>query len=474
MKKNSRKRKRKMNPYLKIFLKVFSITVASGLLLSILVMVGAILGFFGEMDSLDLKAITSNSSSQIIYIDSQGNEQHLTTLSAEQNRVWVGLADIPQDMKDAFIAIEDERFYSHHGVDIKRTTKAFFSFIGNKLTGKSSSFGGSTITQQLVKNITGDDDVTAARKIQEMSRAVNLEKQLSKDEILELYLNSIYLSQGCNGVQAASQKFFGKSVSELNLAECASIAGITQFPSRYDPLVNPQNNKEKQEVVLAKMLELGYITQEEHDSAVAYQLVFTEVDPATLSTGTINSYFTDQVVCDILEDLKGLGYSDIIAQKMLYSGGLKIVVTLDPNVQSAMENVFENTDNFPNYNPDNPIQAAMVVLDPYTGAVKGVVGGVGKKSGNLVLNRASQTLRQPGSSIKPIAVYGPAIENGVITPADIYKDEEITFIDGNGKPWTPRNYDNTYSNEGVSGQSGVGKFIYLYDKESWHYIACKS
>ncbi len=439
MKKNPRKTKRRMNPYTKIYLKVFSITVALGLFLSFLVMVGSILGFFGDMDNLDLEAITNNSSSQVIYIDSQGNEQVLTTLSAKQNRVWVDLADIPQDMKDAFVSIEDERFYSHHGFDIKRTSKAFFMFVANKFTGRETTFGGSTITQQLVKNITRDDKRTAARKIQEISRAVNLEKKLSKDEILELYLNSIYLSQGCNGVQTASLKFFGKPVSELNLAECASIAGITQYPSLYDPLINPEKNKEKQEIVLGKMLELGYVTQEEYDNAIAHQLVFTEIDPSTLSTGTIHSYFVDQVVCDVLEDLKGLGYSDIIAQKMLYSGGLKIITTIDPTVQAAMQGVFENIDNFPDYNPDNPIQAAMVVLDPYTGQVKGIVGGVGKKTGNLVLNRATQTLRQPGSSIKPISVYAPAIENEIITPADIYDDKAISY-----GGWTPHNIDNKF------------------------------
>lgn len=448
-----------MNPYLKIFLKVFSVTVAAGLFLSILIMLGSVLGFFGNMDNLDLEAIINNSSSQVIYVDSQGNEQVITTLSAKQNRVWVDFADIPQDMKDAFVSIEDERFYSHHGFDIKRTSKAFFMFVANKFTGRRTTFGGSTITQQLVKNITRDDKRTAARKIQEISRAVNLEKQISKDEILELYLNSIYLSQGCNGVQTASLKFFGKPVSELNLAECASIAGITQYPSLYDPLINPEKNKEKQEIVLGKMLELGHITQEEYDEAMAYKLVFTELDPSTLSTGTIHSYFVDQVVFDVLEDLKGLGYSDIIAQKMLYSGGLKIVTTIDPTVQSAMQNVFENTDNFPNYNPDNPIQAAMVVLDPYTGAVKGIIGGVGKKTGNLVLNRATQAVRQPGSSIKPISVYGPAVENGIITPADMYADKPITYIGGDGKSWTPRNYDNTYTMGNVSVRRAIQKSL---------------
>ena len=429
----------KNNPYSKIFLKFFSITVVAGLVLAVLFFVGSVFGLFGNMTDLDIEAIISNSSTQIVYIDSQGQERPLTTLSAEQNRIWVDFEHIPQDLKDAMVSIEDERFYTHNGFDLKRTTKAFFVFVKNKFTGQPTTFGGSTITQQLVKNLTQKTERTAARKIQEISRAVNLEKKISKDKILELYLNSIYLSQGCNGVQTASQKFFGKPVSELSLAECASIAGITQYPSLYDPLINPEKNKEKQEVVLSKMLELGYISQEEHDAAVAEELVFTEFDESTLATGTIHSYFVDQIVYDVLDSLIELGYTKNIANKMLYSGGLKIVATIDPNVQDAMENVFENTDNFPNSTGGNPAQAAMAVIDPYTGEVKGLVGGIGKKTGNVVLNRATQTLRQPGSTIKPIAVYAPAIEKGIINPADIYIDKAIDY-----SGWTPRNYDHKY------------------------------
>ncbi len=435
-----KKHPRKTNPYKKIFIKVFSITIGVGALLGILLMCGAFFGLFGGIGDIDIDSIINNSSTQIVYIDSEGNERPLTSLSAEQNRIWVDLDDIPEDLKDAIVAIEDERFYSHSGFDLKRTTKAFFVFVKNKLTGQPTSFGGSTITQQLVKNITQNKDRTAARKILEISRAVNLEREISKDKILELYLNSIYLSQGCNGVQSASQKFFGKPVSELNLAECASIAGITQYPSLYDPLINPENNKEKQEVVLKKMLELEKISQEEYDEAVAFELIFTEFDESTLATGTIHSYFVDQIVYDVMDGLMEMGYSENIANKMIYSGGLKIVATIDPKVQDAMENVFEKTENFPNSTGENHAQSAMAVMDPYTGEIKGLVGGIGKKPGNLVLNRATQTLRQPGSTIKPIAVYAPAIEKNLINPADIYEDKAISYGD-----WSPRNYDHSFS-----------------------------
>lgn len=432
----------KSNPYTKIFTKVFSVTIGAGLALLLIISVCSFLGLFGSADDLDIESLTLNSSSQVCYIDSNGNEKTYTTLSAEQNRIWVDFEEIPQNLKDAMVAIEDERFYSHKGFDIRRTTKAFFVFVKNKLTRQPTSFGGSTITQQLVKNITNNRDRTAARKIREISTAISLERKIEKDEILELYLNSIYLSQGCSGVQSASHKFFGKPVAELNLAECASIAGITQYPSLYDPLVNPENNKKKQELVLSKMLELGFISQDEHDEAIAFELNFTEFDPDEMATGHINSYFTDHLINEVIADLVEKGYSKTLANKMLYSGGLRIISTIDPNVQAAAEEVFENTKNFPNSTGDNPAQAAIAIMDPKTGEIKGLVGGIGKKTGNLVLNRATQTLRQPGSTIKPIGVYAPAFEKGIINPADIYPDKAISYGD-----WTPRNYDHSYSGD---------------------------
>ena len=418
----------KNNPYTRLFAKIFSVTLGIGFVL------------FGSADDLDIESISSGYSSRICYIDSEGNEKTYTTISAEENRIWVDLKEIPENMKNAFVAIEDERFYSHKGFDIRRTLKAFFVYVGNKITGKPTSFGGSTITQQLVKNTTGQRERTAARKIREISRSISLERKLEKDEILELYLNSIYLSQGCSGVQSASHKFFGKPVAELNLAECASIAGITQYPTLYDPLINPENNKEKQEVVLKKMLDLEYITEEEYTEAVEYKLNFAEFDPEEMVTGNINSYFTDHVINTLLKDLMDKGYSEVVANKLIYSGGLRIISTIDPNVQAAAEDVFENTQNFPNSTGNNPAQASIAIMDPQTGGIKGLVGGIGKKKGNLVLNRATQTYRQPGSTIKPIGVYAPAFEKGIINPADIYQDKAISYGE-----WAPRNYDHKWN-----------------------------
>ena len=253
-----------MNPYLKTFLKIFFITSLVVIVFAGIITVGAVFGLFGNNDDLGLDAFTMDYSSQIYYEDSEtGEMKEFVNLSSVENRVWVDIEDIPKSLCDAIVSIEDERFYEHSGFDLKRTTKAFFAHVYNKITGKPTTFGGSTITQQLIKNLTKEKDKTAARKIKEISRAVNLEKQMEKEDILELYLNSIYLSQGCNGVQTASKTFFGKDVSELNLAECASIAGITQYPTLYDPLINPDKNKEKQEIVLKKMLELEKISKEE-------------------------------------------------------------------------------------------------------------------------------------------------------------------------------------------------------------------
>ncbi len=430
----------KNNPYIRIFVKFFSITIGVGILLMMIVAAGAFFGLFGSVDEEDIEALSLDYSSQICYLDEEGNELTYTTISSEQNRVWVDAEEIPKALKDAIVAIEDERFYTHNGFDIRRTAKAFFVYVKNKITGQPTTFGGSTITQQLVKNITNRRDRTAARKIMEISGAVNLEKRLEKDEILELYLNTIYLSQGCNGVQTASHKFFGKPVAELNLAESASIAGITQFPSLYDPLINPDKNKEKQEVVLKKMLELGSISKEEYDEAVNFELKFSQYDPDEFATGVINSYFTDHIINTVTSDLIELGYSEAVASKMIYSGGLRIISTLDPKVQAAAEEVFEDTKNFPNSEGEGHAQASMVIIDPYTGGIKGLVGGIGKKTGNLVLNRATQTLRQPGSTIKPIGVYAPAFEKGIINPADIYQDKPVSYGD-----WSVRNYDRSFS-----------------------------
>lgn len=399
------------------------------------IVAGAALGFIDNSTDLIAQEKNLDFSSVIYYIDEKTNEpKEFDRLYADQNRIWVDLDATPEMLQKAFIAIEDERFLTHKGVDWKRTFGATLGYVfkGN------NSYGGSTITQQLIKNITGDDKRSPIRKIQEIVRALNLEQKMSKDEILEMYMNTIYLGQGCHGVQTASNVYYSKDVSQLTLAECASIAGITQYPSRYDPLVNFDAHKQKQELVLSKMLELEFITQEEYDKAMAEELKLVK-GTAKTKNSRIQSYYTDQIISDVLKDLMEQKHmSESVATKLLYKGGLKIYANVDPVVQNAMEAVFSNNSNFPGSGSNGP-QSAMAVIDPYTGQVKGLVGGRGTKEGNRVLNRATQSLRQPGSSIKPLAVYAPAVEKGVVTPAEMVSDTPLTMGD-----WSPKNSDSKF------------------------------
>lgn len=408
------------------------------------VVIGALAGVIGNTDLTAIQniqeSLSLNLTSFIYTVDENGNEHQLEVLYDEENRVWAELDEIPDNLKNAFIAIEDERFYSHSGFDIKRTVGAAINYIQKKITGSSdSSYGGSTITQQLIKNITGDDDYSIDRKIQEIYRAYVLEQDLDKDEILELYLNTIYLSQQCNGVKSAAKVYFNKDLNELTLAECATLAGITQFPTKYDPKRNPENNKERRDVILNKMCELGYITKDQRDEAKAAEVVTvasSETD-AYISTTT---YYSDALIEQLLNDLvEQKGYTRAIAEKMLYSGGLKIYAAMDMNIQSIMDNYYQNDDNFPKTSGDTMVQSAMVIIDPSTGYVAGVVGGRGAKTSSRVLNRATQTLRQPGSSIKPLAIYAPAVEYGKVTPSSIVTDAPLTIGD-----WSPRNDDRSF------------------------------
>ena len=432
-----------MGKYVGKFILIFLITIIIGGAVAGGAVLTAVMGMWGNTDGIDLDSLTMDSNSNIVYLDpNTGEEKNLLTLSSDENRIWVDLDATPKNLQNAFIAIEDERFPIHNGVDIKRTLKATLTYFLDKLTGKGgqASLGGSTITQQLIKNITGDDEQTISRKISEISKAIDLEKKLSKDQILELYLNCIFLSQNCHGVQTAANLYFDKDVSQLNLAECDSIASITQNPALYDPFINPDKNKEKQELVLAKMLSLGYITQEEYDEAVNYPLTFSKDTAATKKEEIITSYYVDQVVRDAISRLQEKGYSESLATKMVYSGGLKIYCAYDPEIQSIVEEYYYNTNNF----PDSSAQSSIVIIDPSDGRVVAMAGGIGEKEASFTLNRAAQSPRQPGSTIKPLAVYAPALDNGTINTSTRVMDKRKSY-DG----WVPRNYSYTYSNSEV-------------------------
>lgn len=422
--------KKKKNTLLKFIMKTLGLVVLFTAIICIFSFGIYLLTLDSEVD-IGVEAMNLNYTSTVCYVDENGAEHEYETLYATQNRSWVDLENMPKHLKYAAIAIEDERFESHNGVDWKRT----FGAAANLFFSMRSDFGGSTITQQLVKNITGDKKDTVRRKLQEIMRALYIERHYTKDTIIELYLNTIYLSQGCYGVSTASEVYFGKDVSELSLAECASLVGITNLPTYYDPFINPENNLKRQRNILAKMLEIGSITQEEYDAAIAEELVFKKKSKEERIDSNIQSYFVDQVIEDVIDDLveeRGLSYQ--VAERMIFSGGLKIYATIDPDVQSAMEDVLENDSNYPTASGKGKPECAMVVMDPYTGEVRGIVGGRGKKTQNRGWNRATQTFRQPGSSIKPIAVYAPAIEYGLINPQTAMDDTPFTVLNGRAYP----------------------------------------
>ncbi len=353
----------------------------------------------------------------VIYGQKDGEMVEVEQLHGSENRIWANIDEISPYLQNAFVAIEDERFYKHSGVDIKRTAHSVLNFFNPN---KSSSFGGSTITQQLVKNLTDDDDHTITRKIQEMRRAWYLESQYRKPQILEVYLNTIYLSQSCYGVQTAAEKYFGKTASELTIAEAACIASITKSPTYYDPLINPENNKKRSANVINKMVELEMISKEEGEAAKAETLVFKDGSGKT-DKANVKSYFVDAVTDAVINDLVNKkGYSKVYAETLIYSGGLQIYSTMDVKVQDSIDGVYKDKNNFPRITAYDdtlkkaiPLESAIAIIDNSTGACVGLYGGIGEKETARGLNRATRGLQQPGSSIKPIATYAPAIEYGV-------------------------------------------------------------
>lgn len=399
---------------------------------------------------IDLNNMSLSYTSTIYYTDNATGEPVAEEkLYLNENCIWVDLENMPDNLINAFIAIEDQRFWEHNGVDWKRT----FGAILNTFTGTEGRYGGSTIDQQLIKNLTGDNEVTIKRKIMEIVRANYLEKKYSKEIILEVYLNRINLGSTYTGVQVAANSYFNKDVSELTLAECASIAGITRAPTKYNPQMNLENNRDRAVVVLDQMLQQGYINTQQYQEAkeeVANLVVQPRRDLD--QPEFIQSYFTDQVIEEITNDLMAeYGYEKSHAQNIVYTGGLSIYSTMDKDIQNIMEQKYAETafNNAKNKFGEN-IESAMVVMD-YTGAVRGVVGGR-EKTANRVLNRATQSLRPPGSSIKPLSVYGPAFEYSNIVWNTQIKDAPV-----DGK-W-PKNQSGTPSGSLVTVQSGIARSL---------------
>ena len=419
----------------KIIKKIFLIILFI-IMLIVLAGVGAFMAiFFSDKFAMSKEDLTINYTNTFVY-DSEGNL--IKELTGEENRKIISLAEMPSNLPKAFVAIEDERFYEHHGVDIKRTAAATFTYITNH---GSSSFGGSSITQQLIKNITNekDDEGKAGieRKIKEMSRAYQIEKILSKDEILELYLNIIYLGgYGKNicGVEVASEYYFGKSAKDLSLAECAFLAGINHSPNNYNPFIETDNTekiKKRTITVLDKMKELKYITQEEYDQAVQEVESGLPFQEGNTSSGAIVSYHLssaiEQVVNQFVEE-KGMSYE--YAKSRLYGGGYKLYTSQVSSIQSRMEEEYKKDKYIVNGTTKDNLgshsQSAMVIIDYKTGSVVGCVGGLGTDVNAIGINRINSP-RQPGSSIKPIASIAPALENNIITAATVYDNSPTTF-----------------------------------------------
>lgn len=380
----------------------------------------------------------------VIYVQNdKGEWEEYQRLHGAENRIWVGIDKMPQQLKDAFISIEDQRFESHRGVDWGRTAKATVNELMKKLFKKGGSqFGGSTITQQLIKNVTSDKDKNALRKFREIVRATLIERQLSKTEILEAYLNTISLGNGICGVQVASNYYFNKDVSELNLTECAALAAITKNPSKYNPVSGPDENKARRETVLDKMLELKKITYEEYDKAYNTPLVLDDSQEDDYEA-EINSYFVDTLIDQVIDDLaEKYNLSSSMASTMFYNSGFKIYSTLKPDIQSQMEKVYNNVDKYFKQTATNPktgekqhAQSAMTVMD-YSGHIVGIVGGAGEKTTNRGLNRATSSPRQPGSTMKPIGVYALAIEKDIVNYTSSVLDKPIKnyYPDGKSGP----------------------------------------
>lgn len=384
-----------------------------------------------EPTGIDLKAKSLNQTS-FIYIkdDETGEFKEYQTLYSTENRIWVDNQDIPQAMKDAVVAIEDKRFYEHNGVDWARTLSA----VVNLATGEDT-YGGSTITQQLIKNITDDNEVSINRKLREICKALKLEDEYTKDQILEAYLNVVNFGNNCQGVESAAQLYFDKSIKDCSIAECAAIAGITQNPSLWNPLVYPDNNKQRREIVINEMYDQGKITKSEYDNAMKESANMTFVGFKNTKEDDddndyVQNWYIDQVFYDLREDL-ALYYniSEEAASEKLYTEGLKIYCAMDEKMQSYMEEAAQSIDK--SYDYDLQIGSVLMGFD---GRVIATVGSSKKKTRALEWDRATHSKLQPGSSIKPVIVYPYAIDNKLLYYSSVVKDEPVdNWKDENGQ-----------------------------------------
>ena len=523
-----------------IFLKAFLVCMIAVVVVVGCAAIGIIKGVIDNAPDITSESVIPKGYKSTVY-DAEGNKMQ-ELIASGTNRTMVTIDQIPKHVQNAFIAIEDERFYEHNGIDLQGIMRSGVKFI---TSGFKKKQGASTITQQLLKNNVFDfmSEETLAdnieRKIQEQYLAIQLEKTMSKDEILQAYLNTINLGQNTLGIQAASNRYFGKDVSELTIAEAAVVAGITKNPEKYNPIKNQEENEKRRALVLNNMLEQEMISQSEYETAMKEDVYshIKNVNESVAESTKVNSYFTDAVVQSVLEDLKELkGYSDTQAYNMLYGGGLQIHTTMDPKIQAIMDEEAANPDNYPNdykigleyamttvkkdgsttnysqemmqayfkekygtktydllYKDEEAAQAAideyeadiiepgdtvyrsvrmtvqpqisMVVMDQYTGEVKGIIGGRGEKTANLTMNRSKDAVRQPGSTFKIVAAYAPALDAAGMSLATTQYDGPYMY-EGGTEPKQVRNWNG----EAYAGWTSLRKGL----EQSMNILAVKT
>jgi len=416
-----------------------------------------------DLDNYDL-----DQTSFIYFVGNDGQIEQMQKIYTDTDRQWASFEEIPEDLIHAAVAIEDKRFYEHQGVDWITTVKACMKmFFGD------SSMGGSTITQQLIKNLTKEDSITVQRKVQEIFRAQKFESQYDKDVVMEWYLNTIYLGQGKYGVKSAARVYFGKELEQLTTAECAALISITNNPSLFDPYIRPQNNRNRQLIVLDQMLDQGYITDEEYEAAVAQEMVFTSemvdyeevftcpycgftaplsqyqhIDGVTYCDSCVAvmdfedehadmySWFTELVMDDVAEALAekmGMDWNSTTKDfclNLIKKGGYHIYTTIDMDIQNIVDEVYTNLDNVPTTRSPQQLLSAIVIIDNASGDVVAVAGNVGEKTAFDAFSFATDGGLQTGSVMKPLTVYAPAFEAGAISPATIIADAPLTYDGG--------------------------------------------
>ncbi len=414
----------------KCLLTIVLVAIITGSIVGCVMVVYVVTSFDVENSIPDLHQINANETSIVMTQNEKSGEWQEFLRLEGTNHIWVDIEEIPLAMQNAVIAIEDERFREHYGVDWKRTVSAFANLV---LRFSSTEYGGSTLTQQLVKVLTGDNSHDVTRKMTEIFRAIEMEKNYTKEEILEAYLNMMPLTGDIQGVAVGANHYFGKEISELSIAECAVIASITQNPSYYHPYYHPENLRDRQQVVLFKMHELGFITDDEYVQALGEELVFS----SSLALGTIQDYYTDMVVESVINDLmSSYGYGYAQAQAMVYYGGLTIYSYEQPSIQKSVEKLYADESIYPDSlrgDEEDP-RVAFFALD-YDGKVIATVGDRGEKTGNRVQNIATMSARQPGSSIKPLSVYALAVDMNLINYSSLLRDAPV--MTSNGEPWPP-------------------------------------